>query len=381
MKLKKLSLFIAGCLALAACNKETPYHEVVYFTDVDSSPVKQLTVSPESSSLDVSVTCSDKVTSDLTVSIHADPSLIGLYQEYTGKKSVEALDGHFKLSSDNVTIKSGTNKSNPLTITIAPDTDLKERVTYCIPLVIGGVSDPDIFILAPSKIVYMVVTQKIITKAVDLKGRNYFAVQKFQKDKSLKLSAATMECRVWANSFASGNPGIASIIGMEENFLLRFGDPSISPEYLQVGPCVISGNKFFVTSKTKFSTEKWYHVAVTYNGSVISLYVDGKLDATTAAQAGTIDLTWDYDGGFHIGRSGGGRFLNGYVSEARVWRRALSEAELQEGICGVDPKADGLLAYWKLNALTEGVAKDETGNGFDAVPKGSVSFIDNVSCP
>ena len=42
----------------------------------------------------------------------------------------------------------------------------------------------------------------------------------------------------------------------------------------------------------------------------------------------------------------------------------------------------GLLAYWRFNAVQEdGRVLDETGNGFDAIPRGSYTWIENVKCP
>ena len=91
-------------------------------------------------------------------------------------------------------------------------------------------------------------------------------------------------------------------------------------------------------------------------------------------QGETIDLTSDNSGGFYLGASyGGGRTLNGYVAECRVWTRALSQSEIANNMNYADPTSDGLLAYWRMNAWepndsgSGNIVRDLTGHGYDAV--------------
>lgn len=58
-------------------------------------------------------------------------------------------------------------------------------------------------------------------------------------------------------------------------------------------------------------------------------------------------------------------------------------SEIQDNACYVDPKSDGLLAYWRFNQVQEDgkTVRDETGNGFDAIAHGSFTWIENVRCP
>lgn len=198
------------------------------------------------------------------------------------------------------------------------------------------------------------------------------------------LSQATMEIRVRVNRFpsANANPGISSLMGIEENFLFRFGDISIEKNQLQLAPAVINGKKYFTTGETRYTTGKWHQVVCVYDGSSVAIYVDGKLDVKFGAGPGTINLNVDYFDGFWFGQSCGGRYLDGAISEARFWTRALTMNEIQDNACYVDPKTPGLLAYWRFNAVQEdGRVLDETGNGFDAIPHGSYTWIENVKCP
>jgi hypothetical protein len=70
---------------------------------------------------------------------------------------------------------------------------------------------------------------------------------------------------------------------------------------------------------------EWHHVAMTYNGSVISLYVDGFLVAArktqTALSTSSLPL-------FIGGNPLWGEFFKGTIDEVRVYNRALSEGEI-----------------------------------------------------
>lgn len=48
------------------------------------------------------------------------------------------------------------------------------------------------------------------------------------------------------------------------------------------------GSMTYLKGKTRYKVGRFHHVAATYDGKTLSLYVDGKLDVTTTAQSGAI---------------------------------------------------------------------------------------------
>lgn len=259
--------------------------------------------------------------------------------------------------------------------------DFEDGALYCVPLKITSTSN-GMGILGASQTQYVLINQIITTKCVNLEQSWYFSVPSMMGDASLSdMGVCTMECRVFMNSFysASSNPGIASVIGVEENFLLRFGDISCDKNQLQY-----AGRGASVTSSTHFNTGQWYHIAVVDTGSELTLYINGEADQTLdSSTKSAINLAWDYMEGFHIGRSERGRYMNGCVSEARVWNRALTSVELKNNQCYVSPDSEGLVAYWRLDESEDGsTVKDLTGHGYDAVSsKGSITWFENIKCP
>jgi hypothetical protein len=80
-----------------------------------------------------------------------------------------------------------------------------------------------------------------------------------------------------------------------------------------------------------FETNRWYHVAVVYDGGVpaaerIHLYVDGVLDSIASEASSEIPA---YDCDLEVGRLiNGGNTMIGMIDEVAVWRRALGPEEI-----------------------------------------------------
>ena len=70
---------------------------------------------------------------------------------------------------------------------------------------------------------------------------------------------------------------------------------------------------------------KWHHVAYTYDTTTISLYIDGKLEATAASTSGINTQT----AGFKIGDRDGANWV-GNIGRVSVWKNALSETLIRK---------------------------------------------------
>lgn len=87
-----------------------------------------------------------------------------------------------------------------------------------------------------------------------------------------------------------------------------------------------AGTNFAASGTATIPVNVWTHVAATYDGAALRLYVNGALVGTTAL-TGSIDAT---TGPLRIGgNSVRGEWFNGLIDEIRVYRRALSQAEVQ----------------------------------------------------
>jgi len=80
-----------------------------------------------------------------------------------------------------------------------------------------------------------------------------------------------------------------------------------------------------VCQPSPLPSNTWTHLAVTYNGSILTLYRNGAAVATTAASA-TLSPT---SGTLQIGASQDGSYFKGILDEVRIHSRALSATEIQ----------------------------------------------------
>jgi hypothetical protein len=120
------------------------------------------------------------------------------------------------------------------------------------------------------------------------------------------------------------------------------------------GPFSIASNLTLVAGKT-------YHVAATYDGTTVKLYVNGGLD-NSSANAGTLK-TGTMKLCIGISESGGGGFpsvqaFNGVIDEVAVHGSALSATRIRQrakdlfGYYAGEVLSDFPLAYWRMEDLT-----------------------------
>ncbi len=79
-------------------------------------------------------------------------------------------------------------------------------------------------------------------------------------------------------------------------------------------------------STSTYATGTWYHVACVYDGSALTIYVNGTADGSDPYTGAIRNVSAN----LLFGKNGGASsFLNGKIDEARVYNRALSPAEIQ----------------------------------------------------
>jgi len=173
-------------------------------------------------------------------------------------------------------------------------------------------------------------------------------------DSSLDLtSALTMMCYVKFDdlSLVAGLMGrYASLNGYA---LVNYG-PYIAVVFDSQTAC-----NFTTTGMTN---RTWYHVAATYDGTNAYIYLDGVELDTAAYTAPTTAV-----GDFHIGTTfPAGNFLDGALSQARLWGRALSQIEIQSILYKkysqlTASEKVGIISDWELYDEADGVFPDSIG--------------------
>lgn len=126
----------------------------------------------------------------------------------------------------------------------------------------------------------------------------------------------------------------------------------------------------------------WQHVAGTYDGDTLRLFVNGVQVATTGFK-GTIDQSYSYPA--RIGRladpaQSATRYFNGKIDEVRIWNRALTVAELLNNYNHHVTVANvtGLAGYWRFNEGAGAYTYDSSGN---AITGTLMSALFNTQVP
>lgn len=372
-------LMATAALAAAACQESMEYTDVVYFTGTENTAVTSMYVEGPAA-LGLTVTSSAKLGADMTVGVEVVPEALASFNQANGTEYKMLPEGSYKLDETQFVIESGKSVSLPVSFEILSMDDFEDGVIYCAPIRLTETSN-GMKVLESSRITYIVINQIITTRGPDFGQVDYISMPTMMNNAMFAdMGACTMEIRVKMDKFyaASANPGIASVMGVEETFLLRFGDISCDKNQLQY-----AGRGASITSSSHFNTGTWYHIAVVDNGSTLTLYVDGNVEGTVDSSGkSAIDLSNTWMDGFHIGFSERGRLMDGVVSEARVWNRALSPIELVNNQCYVDPSSEGLVCYWRLDELVDGKFQDLTGNGNHGEPSTTnINWYEGLKCP
>jgi hypothetical protein len=110
-----------------------------------------------------------------------------------------------------------------------------------------------------------------------------------------------------------------------------------------------------------WNDNNWHHVAGTYDGTTMKLYVDGILKGSR-----TVTML-NSANGIHLGdRLEGGWHFSGKIDELRIWDMAMSEAQIRENMHKpLSGTENNLVSYWAFNESSGDIAHDlsNTNNG------------------
>lgn len=302
---------------------------------------------------------------DIKVTMAPAPELLSTYKlAYYDETAVILPEEHYSMSETITVIKSGSIVSPELPINFTNTGSLDINTTYVLPVTIK--SAEGINVLQSAKTYYYVFRGASLINVVCNISRNR-AYPDFNNDSRFNnLTQNTMEILFKANSFPNT---LNTLMGIEGNYLLRIGDSTIPNNQLQVA----SANSC-TSSDLQLESNKWYHVAVTFNKGSIKIYINGVKKFSGSAGNTSISLgakhTNEEDGSrcFWIGYSyRNDRYFDGVISEVRIWNRELTAEEIQakNHFYTVKPESEGLISYWKFDEGSGTVAKDYSISGYD----------------
>lgn len=143
-------------------------------------------------------------------------------------------------------------------------------------------------------------------------------------------------------SYGQGMMGFRG--GSTEFYMIQIGDGKLECRYISS-----TGFHEYVGPANTIIPQVWQHLALVYNGSTLTLYVNGNVKGSAAASGVLTDGTVP----FAIGKSPVGSFqfyFGGRADEVSVWNKGLTQTEIQDMMQNeLTGSEAGLQMYYKFN--------------------------------
>lgn len=323
--------------------------------------------------LNISLAC--PVEHQVNATFKVDPSMVDTYNKAYYANAVMLPAECYEMVNDKVTVGINSVKSTDATLKLKDLGNLNRDLVYVLPVT---VSTDDIDLLASGKSYYYIFRAGSLINVVADINKNYLTVNWKTANDVERMKKVTLEALIKVRDFSRL---ITTVMGIEGQFLFRIGDADRKGDQIQIAT---QHRNFPAPDASKgLPLNKWVHVAMTYDteSQEMIIYVDGKEQSRESAGILNVTLNGFGDRAFFIGKSyDNNRYLDGWISEARVWKVVRTKEEIASHFYSVDPKTEGLVAYWKFDDPSGNTVKDVTGNGNDAIANDKLSWM-NVSLP
>lgn len=368
MKLKNLYLISIALLAgvFTSCSDDTETFDNKIYVDASvktSSVLLKNTVPSTEGRFQIAMAKPEG--KDITISLKADPALVDTYNAAFYDNAEALPSQYYTLETQQTTILAGSILSDFITVKFNNLTELDRDKVYVLPITID---QANVGVLQTARTMYYVLKGAALINVVADLTKNLVYVDWKKPEVANNLKQMTAEALIKVNKF---DKMLTSVMGIEGYFLLRIGDAGIPQNQLQVA----TGKGNLTSSDLAIPTGEWTHIAVTYDadaGGKITVYINGKNMLEGAVDFGPIDWAktkTDEGNGFWIGHSyNRDRWLEGEISECRIWNKVLTAAEInsKDHFYQVEPDAAGLVSYWKFDEGVGTSIADYSGNGNNA---------------
>ncbi len=171
----------------------------------------------------------------------------------------------------------------------------------------------------------------------------------------LGLSSSQFTTEAWVYYSNSATNSIVRKTGDYNMYILG------NKLYAEIWPSGSSGSFTKVQGSVTLTQNVWTHVAVTWNGTTTTLYVNGVADggATSSTFSGA-----SLDGNLGLGYSSYyGNYLQGYLDEVRIWNVARTATQISNNMNLIVPSTSttGLVGEFRFNEGSGSTTVDATG--------------------
>jgi len=323
---------------------------------------------------------SQKLDEDATFKLVLDEKTLDRYNKEQGA-NYELMDPAMYEFGEPVTIPAGNLNAGTLSIRLKGREENYKPGTYAIPVrmvcVSGGVALSEV----TSAYVPVFEVPKTFVDLPYFVGRTGLGCNAFNQS----LPVFTVEVRFQVSNTANRN---RDVFTNGNGVLLRFEDPQNDGDFKAHSLVQFQGDGWYMNPDKAFEPNKWQHIALTYDGTQVTLYING---ANAGSKAGSIDpafnaVGWfggnlDAGGGHGTGDSQWWRGCKIIPHEARIWSTCRTEAQIKNNMNGVYAQSNGLVGYWSFEKSTyseENGFEDLTGGGHNLVTESEFTWIDGI---
>lgn len=383
MKMKSyFSVAVLAAISLTSCQEDTKHFDnKIFAPSVEVVTTINVKPSTETARGFVEARIAKEDLSDVAVTFAADEEMVKVYNAVYGADCKMLPQGFYNIPEPTAIIPHGGNTTGQVPVDFINLSDLDLETTYVLPVKMDcnlGTLDNNCF--------YFVIQEASLISTVADMTKNYACFATGNQATELgDIKEITVEALLYPFDFPNM---LATVMGIEGQFLVRIGDAGIPANQLQLATA--NGN---VTDPAwQFDTNTWTFLTLTYNCETgeTKVYFNGVQKGETQMGNYRGSVNWNTasgditDGprGFYVGYAyDANRYFNGYMSELRVWNRILTKEEINEPFhfYTVDNNTPGLAAYWKVDEGAGNTLHDYA-NGYDLKCESAPEWIP-VSLP
>ena len=365
MKSNILKSVLCGAVLFAAGCNDAEYDTLgthAFVSEGVKNSGTKVTIGSEGGFAELTACLSEAAAKDVTLKFVVDEEVLAKYNAEQASSYVVLPESGYSFDP---TVKIGAGKYSAGATRIHIDPLSEELIgeTYAIPLRL--VCEDGSMPVTSKTSTFVIALEMITSSAVPMwnGGAGLYA-----ENFSETLPQFTVECRFQVSNTANRNRAVFTNGG---SVLLRFEDPQNDNADFKAHSLVqFQGEGWYLNPTASFTPNKWQHLALTYDGTNVTLYVNG-------AFAGTKDGVCDpaFNAACWFGGDAGGGHGTGVswwntpevckilCSELRIWSVCRSAAQIQNNMTTTSARSEGLVAYWRMNEGSGEVFEDCTGNG------------------
>lgn len=386
------SATVAGMGIFSACNDaEYSVLDTHAYIDeaLDGTSAKVTVQATGETTTTINIHMSNAASVDSHFKLVVDSSILDEYNKQNGTSYITIPEGQYILPED-ILIKSGEYNAEETTITLEAFSDemVDSGEAYALPVRL--VSKDGNYPVMANTGTYVILAENII----QFSAPKFYGGAKLYSPEFISAPETyaqyTVETRFQISNTNKRNRAVFSTSdGGDRYILLRFEDPQSAnndhPAHSLVQIQLHEG--MYVNPAHHFETNKWQHMAMTFDGTTYRMYVNGvesaKLECATPCLTFK-GVNWFTDGdGDLSGWWNGCKIL---VSQVRIWSVARNAAQIANSMTQVSPNSTGLEAYWRMDKGTtvtrsDGtytVFEDATGKGHTLETKQNVEWVDGI---